>query len=188
MTVFNEDEPSLGAVCQALSLLFDNIATGASEADRYHRLVMGTLTALFYPDLILPKKEWEIHGGRKRIDIVYTNAANAGFFAQRRSDQNKATMVVTECKNYSSDIGNPELDQLLGRFDVNRGKFGFLCCRNISKTDAALERCKDAASRQQGFIIILTDDDFKEMLLLKSQLKDDEVQSVLHRKMRDLIA
>jgi hypothetical protein len=40
----------------------------------------GVLTFMFYPDLINPVKEHEINQGRKRVDIKFTNADEAGFF------------------------------------------------------------------------------------------------------------
>jgi hypothetical protein len=84
LITFDEDSPTLSAVCGSLARIFANIPTGAKHADQYHRLVMGSLTALFYPDLIQPHREWEIHGGRKRIDIVFTNAADSGFFSGKK--------------------------------------------------------------------------------------------------------
>jgi len=80
ITNFNDTDPSINAVCSALADIFANIPAGTQHAEDYHLLAMGTLTAIFYPDLIMPHKEWEIHGGRKRIDLVYTNAADTGFF------------------------------------------------------------------------------------------------------------
>ena len=162
---------------------------GKKDADKYHQLVLGSLTALFYPSLIQPRKEWEIHGGRKRIDIVFTNAADTGFFAHRRDDHSTfANTVIVECKNYSTDIANAEIDQLLGRFDNNRGKFGIITCRSIDKKKLLDERCRNAASRSQGYVIVLTDDDIVAMLEKKANLEDMKIEEVLHRKYQDLLA
>ena len=81
--------------------------------------MVGMLEFIFFPHCIYPVKEREIDFGRKRIDIVYTNAARDGFFYRlHTSHQVVLTYIMVECKNYSSDIGNPELDQLGGRFSA----------------------------------------------------------------------
>jgi hypothetical protein len=189
ITSFNDNDPSINVVCNTLADIFANIPAGAQHAEDYHLLAMGTLTAIFHPDLIMPHKEWEIHGGRKRIDLVYTNAADTGFFAQRRDDRNlNANTVIVECKNYSNDIANNEVDQLLGRFDNNRGKFGILTCRGVDNPNLLLERCRDAAVRQQGYIITLTDDEMVQMLRAKAEMRDEEIMPFLHRKYRQLLA
>lgn len=188
---FDDDDeaPTLTAVCGSLAEAFKHVPTGAKHANEYHTLAMGALTALFYPDLILPRKEWEIHEGRKRIDLVFTNASDVGFFAQRRDDSlTNANMVIVECKNYSSDLANPEIDQLLGRFDRNRGKFGIITCRKIDDAKTMARRCLDASSRGQGYMIVLTDDDLIAMLIAKSKLNDALVANILHSKYRDLLA
>jgi len=185
----NSDRPTITAVCAALADAYANVPPGRDSADQYHRLILGSLTALFYPDLIQPHKEWEIHDGRKRIDIVFTNAADAGFFAQRRNDhQVNANTVIVECKNYSSDISNQEVDQLLGRFDDNRGKFGIITCRDVDNPAKLLARCKDASSRSRGYMIVLTDQDIRQMLEAKSKLQDEQIQALLHAKYRDLLS
>jgi hypothetical protein len=189
LTKFSDhDEPSLSEICFLLIEEIKNIKPGKAEAEQYHKIVMGSLTALFYPNLILPKKEWQINEGRKRIDIVYTNAGDNGFFAQRRDDKNTvANTVIIECKNYDTDIANPELDQLLGRFDGNRGKFGILTCRSIDNASLLEKRCRDMSTRSQGYIITLTDDDLIEMLTAKAQLNDKKIESILHEKYRKLL-
>lgn len=185
----NEDTPTLTVVCANLATVFKKIPAGKKHADEYHTLVMGALTALFYPDLIQPRKEWTVNEGRKRIDIVYTNTADVGFFSQRRNDhQVNANTVLVECKNYSDDIANEEVDQLLGRFDDNRGKLGILTCRSVDDKKALTARCRDASSRSRGYIIVLTDDDLIAMLLARSKLEDERVQQLLHLKYRDLLA
>ncbi len=189
ISVIDDSDPTLTTVCARLANLFSTISPGAEAATSYHNLVMGALTALFYPDLLHPHKEWEIHDGRKRVDIVFTNAGDTGFFSQRRDDhQVNANTVIVECKNYSKDLANAEIDQLLGRFDNNRGKFGIITCRSIDDVAKLESRLKDAASRSQGYIIALTDDDLVYMLNEKSKLNDDLVADVLYKKYRMLLS
>jgi hypothetical protein len=188
MATFDDSQPTLTTVCANLATFFREIPPGAKDAAAYQQLVLGTLTALFFPSLILPRKEWPIHDDRKRIDIVFTNAADSGFFAHRRNDPKmNANAVIVECKNYSEDLKNPEIDQLIGRFDENRGKFGIITCRSIDDIEAFLSRCRDAAIHSQGYIIALTDDDLIAMLLEKSRLEDEQIENLLHHKFRELL-
>lgn len=189
IAVFDERQPTLTSICGNLATFFANLTPGAKDAASYHRLVLGAFTALFYPALIQPHKEWEIHGGRKRVDIVFTNAADVGFFSHRRNDPKvNANAVIVECKNYSEDLKNTEIDQLLGRFDENRGKFGIIACRAINDHKALLERCRDASTRSQGYMFVLTDDDIISLLQFKARLEDELIEAYLHRKYRELIA
>lgn len=189
LAVFNDNDPTVTAICGRLAGIFNTIPTGANHATDYHDLILSSLTALFYPDLIQPHKEWEIHSGRKRVDVVFTNAADGGFFGQRRDDNNTHSIVViVECKNYSQDIHNAEIDQLLGRFDKNRGYFGIITCRSIDNVNLLRDRLKDAATRGQGFIIALTDQDMVEMLEWKANLKDENISNKLYRMFRELIS
>lgn len=146
----------------------DSIPTGDNDAKRYHNHIVGVLTAIFYPYLINPKKEQEIHEGRKRIDIAFQNAAYEGFFFELPNNKSVPSgYVFVECKNYSSDPANPELDQLSGRFSVNRGRFGFLVCRNFKDKDRFFKRYKDTAQDGRGFIVPLDDSDIKQLLVLR---------------------
>jgi hypothetical protein len=189
MAVFDDDQPTVTAICGGLASVFKRLEPGPKHASAYQRLILGTLTALFYPSLILPHKEWELHDGRKRVDIVFTNAADAGFFSHRRNDQKvNANAVIVECKNYSEDLKNQEIDQLLARFDENRGKFGIIACRTIEDSKAFTSRLRDASSRSQGYIIGLTDEDLADMLVWKSLLEDEQIEALLHRKYRELLA
>lgn len=141
------------------------IGPGHGSANEYHDFAMGVCTFLFYPHLITPVKEFEQHQGRKRVDIKYTNTATEGFFHQMLAGpQTRAISVLLECKNYTKDIANPELDQLSGRFGHQRGFFGILLCRNMIGRERIIDECRDAASDGRGFKLVLEDCDLISML------------------------
>ena len=134
--------------------------TGRNTATAYHNLTLGICSFLFYPSLSCPIKEHEIHEGRKRIDLKFTNTATRGFFFEMmNSPAARANSIFVECKNYTTEIANPELDQLSGRFAPNRGKLGLLLCRNIDNRARFIQRCKDGAQDDRGFIIVMEDND-----------------------------
>jgi hypothetical protein len=146
-------------------LLFSEISAtpkGREKASDYETSVEKVLSALFYPSLTNPKVQHEIHSGRKRIDITYTNTAASGFFKWLATHYN-VPFVFIECKNYSADPGNPELDQLSGRFSSNRGRFGILVCRSIKDKELFQQRCKDTANDGRGFIVALDDSDLRTL-------------------------
>jgi hypothetical protein len=152
-------------VAQYLIARLRATAPGLEQATLYHRLVVGILELLLYPDVISPILEREIDDGRKRVDILFDNAASAGFFHRLHTTyRTPAQFIFVECKNYSKDVANPELDQLTGRFSFNRGQVGFLLCRSVDDMETLLFRCNDAYVAGRGIVIPLTDDDLVAML------------------------
>lgn len=135
-----------------------SLPTGNASAETYERAIEALLTALFYPDLVHPIYQHEIHQGRKRIDIKYTNMGGAGFF-EWLSKHYTAPQVFVECKNYGNEVANPELDQLSGRFGRSRGDFGILICRRFDNKARFEQRCRDTAFDGRGYILALDDDD-----------------------------
>ncbi|EGJ5939847.1 hypothetical protein INA74_003403, partial [Escherichia coli] len=107
-------------------------------------------------------KQKKIHDGRKRIDITYNNEAKYGFF-NWLSQHYTCPRIYVECKNYTSEIANPELDQLSGRFSRNRGNVGILVCRKIEDKKLFRQRCLDTANDGRGFILSIDDDDLEKM-------------------------
>lgn len=139
------------------------IDPGKHGAGSYHRACADLLNAIFAGHLGNQKLEEKLHEGRKRIDIRYDNIASSGFF-RWLGDNYKAPTVVVECKNYTDDPKNNELDQLTGRFGPNRGNFGILLCRKVENRSVMSQRCKDAANDGRGFVVVLDDEDLNELV------------------------
>lgn len=139
-------------------------SSGKAHADTYHRAVQALLSALLYPSLVNPVREFPIHDGRKRIDITFTNEAQQGFFAWVNDKVVPAPYVFVECKNYGTEIANPELDQIAGRFSPQRGQLGIVCCRMFKDRQLWAQRCKDTANDRRGFILTLSDEDLTTLV------------------------
>ena len=133
--------------------------SGPTDASRYHSLCISIIEFIFFPNLLYPRKEVEINEGRKRIDIVAENSAKNGVLYRLHANRHyPCSHVVIECKNYTREIANPELDQLAGRFNPNAGgKVGFLFCRNFEDRSLFIARCRDTHKAQQGLIIPFDD-------------------------------
>jgi hypothetical protein len=145
-------------IAEALAEVLRNTDVGNDHATAYHRLMVGVVELIFFPKLLHPRKEQEIHEGRKRIDIVMENGAHTGIFdVLPNIRQMPCAYVPLECKNYGREIGNPELDQLAGRFSVNRGKVGFLCCREFQDRELFIRRCRDTFRDDRGLVLPLDD-------------------------------
>jgi len=139
------------------------LPVGRAAATDYENCIESLLSALFFPSLVYPKKQEEIHDGRKRIDITYLNSAKDGFFGWLASHYSSSHIFI-ECKNYGNEVGNPEIDQIAGRFGPSRGQVGILICRSLQNEKLFAKRLKDTAQDQRGYIIYLTDSDLEKLV------------------------
>lgn len=178
---------NINDLCQSLIADLQGLQAGTDNATQFHRLVTGILEIIFYPNLIYPTLEQGIHDGRKRIDLTFDNAACDGIFY--RLSQNMGLpcqYIMVECKNYSSDIRNPELDQLSGRFSPNRGQVGFIVCRTIDNFDLFLNRCRDTYRDNRGLIIPLIDDDLIGLLSNHNEWNSDYSERFFSDRIRSI--
>lgn len=163
-----------------------NLKAGRETASAYENAVEALLNALFYPDLVYPIAQHKIHDGRQRVDITYNNEAHRGFF-RWLSTHYTAPQVFIECKNYTSDISNNELGQLLLRFSPSRGKFGVLVSRTFKNKKLFEQRCKDAMHDKRDYVLALDDDDLRALVEYRKATIEFEEWEILRTKFRNLI-
>lgn len=162
-----------------------SIKPGRDDATKYEDLIEKLFSIIFYPSFCHPTKQHKIHDGRKRIDISYSNEANDGLFKWIGLHY-PASMIFVECKNYGKEVGNPELDQLSGRFSMSRGKVGILVCRSIENKKRLYDSCKDTAKDGRGYILPLDDNDILK-LIEEYQTKNDQLYPSLRELWMKLI-
>ena len=164
------------------------INPGGQDAAAFHSLSLGIMEFLFFPHLIYPKKEQEIHEGRKRIDITFHNAGTSGFWhILRISPTIAAATVMIECKNYTNDIKNPELDQMSGRFSNLRDWFSIIISRRFDNKVLFVDRCKDTAKDGRGIILCVDDEDIIQWLTLIGDGKRNHIDRLLTQKFQTVI-
>ncbi|MGE6212041.1 hypothetical protein [Comamonas aquatica] len=169
--------------------LLDNVQglpVGRDSASDYENAIESLLSAIFFPSLSTPTKQHEIHEGRKRIDITYVNSAKSGFFAWLSANY-AAAHVFVECKNYGKEVGNPEVDQIAGRFGPSRGQVGLLICRSVEDGARLEKRCRDTALDHRGYIIYLTDEDLRRLVKEYTDSNGGDEYPLLRKKFNELI-
>lgn len=175
--------PDISALIQELQ----QTNVGATDASRYENVIEKIFTYCLYPSLAAPRKQHPLHQGRKRVDITYSNEAKDGFFAWLAMHYT-CPQIFVECKNYGKELGNPELDQLAGRFGPSRGKVGMLVCRSLQDKKLMIQRCIDTAKDQRGYIMVLDDDDVVQLLTAYVKSGRKQEFSLLRDRFNQLIS
>jgi len=161
------------------------IKPGAAHATRYHRTIFKALEAIFDGVLSNGQVEQEINSGIHRVDIMFDNPEEHGFFGYVRTRlELKADYLPVECKNYSDDLSSSEYDQLSGRLNKER-QVGLLVFRKIKDHVKALEHVKAKWAKQE-LIIMLDDEDILRLYKARHDGQISEVNSLLRSKVRSL--
>lgn len=138
---------------------------GRKDEKKYQDLIFDIINFLLGDKISNPSKEVKIHDGRKRVDILCLNSSTSGILKEIIEIYRLClTVIMFECKNYSNDISNPEVDQLAGRFSPLRAQCGFLVFRQINDKELLYKRCQDTYRDHRGLIIPLSDEDIIKML------------------------
>jgi hypothetical protein len=164
-----------------------DLKAGSDDATNFHDAVEELLSALFYPSLVEPVKEKEIETGIKRIDIRYLNMASDGFFLWFQKQMAKAPYVPVECKNYKEDPKNPELAQLVGRLNDNRGRLGILVCRKIEDRNAFIKRCHYELTNNGNYIVGLDDDDLRALVAARKLGDEKKVFQTIRKRLDEVL-
>lgn len=168
--------------------IMSSIKTGGEDASRFHKITYNNLIHILGSRTSNPLMEREINEGRKRIDIVFNNSDKSGFFHSLNGVYHiKCPKIIVECKNYGKEIGNPEVDQINGRLNDRRGKFGIIICRSIENKSRLISRCKDLINDNGNYIIVLDDKDIVELLELRDKKNEVEIDNFFIGKIDELI-
>lgn len=166
----------------------ENINPGVQEASQFHKLAFDSLIHILSDRISNPLMEKEINKGRKRIDIVFNNNDKKGFFYNLHMKHNvKCPKIIVECKNYGKEIGNPEVDQINGRLNDRRGRFGIIVCRSVENSDGLIERCKDLLHDNGNYIIVIDDKELIELLSYRDSNNEDKIDLFFENKIDRLI-
>jgi hypothetical protein len=158
---------------------------GRGYDTEYQNLACAILIKLFMPPLKNPKLEYQLNEGLKRVDMIMSNQAEHGFFAGllKRFGVH-APYIFIECKNYSSDVSDPEVDLLADRYKTHGGRFGILVYCNAGDDKALLKRCQHFLDNR-GHIITLNDVDI--IRTLKYRMDNIDLDEYLDEKMQQLL-
>lgn len=168
--------------------IMNSIEPGVDDAGRFHKIAYDNLIHIFDSRTSNPLMEIEINEGRKRIDIVFNNTDKAGIFHALNTVYHiKCPKIIVECKNYGKEIGNPEVDQINGRLNDKRGKFGIIVCRSIANKIRLISRCKDLINDNGNYIIVLDDKDIGELLELRDKKNEVAIDNFFIGKIDELI-
>jgi len=164
----------------------EKVRSGRREQAKFHRLSARLISNIFDHQLKNPMIEKEINEGRGRIDIRFVNRNEPGFFKNIKDMRNVfCPAVFVECKNYVSDIGNPEFDQLSGRLNYTRGLLGLLVCRETRDKAKVLKHCQDRL-KDHKYLIVLDDVDLKN-LSRKKLSSNEEVDDYMDDRLEKIV-
>jgi hypothetical protein len=174
-----EDDP---VIVDALKEL-DAIEPGRQDANRYHDVIFTLVQFIYDWALEEFEKEYKMDNGRSRIDIISSNFASGGLFRDF-IDQYHARTIPMECKNYQTELGNEEFNQIMERLGPHTSQLGIVFCRNISNLPDTLGHLTDRWLRHHSMIVVFDDNLVKRLTLLRLDRNVDGIQSMLRRLIR----
>lgn len=145
----------------------ENTKSGKTEWNIYQKLLNEILSRLFCPPLSNPIYELSDEFRFNRRDFIMPNYSDNGFWAYIRDIYN-ADFIVIDAKNYTKKVQKKDILQICNYLKSHgAGLFGIIITRNGGDT-SCFHTIKEMWAMQKKLIIILTDDDLKQMLNLKA--------------------
>ena len=151
--------------------LLDNLAVchpGKADWYVYQSLVGDILECLFTPPLGKPIPELCDKAKANRRDFIMPNYTDKGFWAFMR-EQYQADYVVVDAKNYTRKVKKSEVLQIANYLKPHgAGLFGIIISRKGGDTSGCEHTLREQWMVHRKLILVLDDDDIKEMLIAKS--------------------
>lgn len=175
------DDPTI----QAYLSKIEELPIGRQHAGEYHDTVFILLQFVFDWCFQSFEKEYETDQGRGRIDIICDNYADGGLLAEWRT-RLYASSVPIECKNYKSDLGNNEFNQLNDRLGERSSRLGFLFCRQIYKPEEMGKHVTDRWLRHHNCILLFDDKLLKNLVTLRLSRDYSGIEKILRIMFRNV--
>lgn len=169
-----EDDPLVLAAMAEL----DTITAGRQEANRYHDAIYILVKFVFDWALEGFVKEFKMDNGRSRIDIMASNYASGGLFKDFIEHYHARTIPM-ECKNYESDLGNNEFNQIMERLGPHTSQLGMIFCREITNMPDVINHLTDRWMRHHCLILLFDDTLVKKLTHLRLDRDMEGIQSML---------
>ena len=151
--------------------LLENLAAcqpGKADWYVYQSLVGDILECLFTPPLGKPIPELSDKARANRRDFIMPNYTDKGFWAFMR-EKYQADYVVVDAKNYTRKVKKSEVLQIANYLKPHgAGLFGIIISRKGGDTSGCEHTLREQWMVHRKLILVLDDDDIKEMLIAKS--------------------
>jgi hypothetical protein len=151
--------------------LLDNLAAcqpGKTDWYVYQSLVGDILECLFTPPLGKPIPELSDKAKANRRDFIMPNYTDKGFWAFMR-EKYQADYVIVDAKNYTRKVKKSEVLQIANYLKPHgAGLFGIIISRKGGDASGCEHTLREQWMVHRKLILVLDDDDIKEMLIAKS--------------------
>ena len=151
--------------------LLENLAAcqpGKADWYVYQSLVGDILECLFTPPLGKPIPELSDKARANRRDFIMPNYMDKGFWEFMR-EKYQADYVVVDAKNYTRKVKKSEVLQIANYLKPHgAGLFGIIISRKGGDTSGCEHTLREQWMVHRKLILVLDDDDIKEMLIAKS--------------------
>jgi hypothetical protein len=151
--------------------LLENLAAcqpGKADWYVYQSLIGDILECLFTPPLGKPIPELSDKAKANRRDYIMPNYTDKGFWAFMR-EKYQADYVVVDAKNYTRKVKKSEVLQIANYLKPHgAGLFGIIISRKGGDESGCEHTLREQWMVHRKLILVLDDDDIKEMLIAKS--------------------
>jgi hypothetical protein len=174
---------------KALSEALGDLQPGKDDAYSFEQIITVIIEYVFQNHFTSSsiRSQFEIHEGRKRIDIKAEWRSNSSLKTVVTVDNNlKSSFVPVECKNYSKALGNEEFGQMVDRCDQRHRHFGIITCRKAGNRTKVIKQCNYRFNSHGYLIIVLDDSDLRKLLVYSDESNEDKIVEYIAQKITEV--